>query len=283
MIFHQGQVGTDIVFSGLVPCAQLDPLIYCINGKQPTVQGNQIVVPYTTNSCKSNKFQYCISYAFDPTATQCGTVTLSYTSCTCIVPIDIVFVLDSSGSITNNNWKLMMDMLQSIVDKLNLGAGAIQASFIQYGTTVKVVQKLTSSRSTLNSQVTWLRTHHMSASTCTGSALNQAITTAQDTTRVAFAKVVMLFTDGISNCGPNPVPIAQKINSWSNKTHATNPTQGIPWKLVAAGLGDQLYYNGGAGWNQVVAMNYDPAKTLAAQFSNLDSLVSQVVDVTCDI
>lgn len=124
----------------------------------------------------------------------------------------------------------------------------------------------------------------MSANTATGDALAQSIITAQDTTRTpAFAKVIMLFTDGITNTGQNPVPVANKINSWSNKTHPTNPTQGTPWKLVAAGLGDQLYLNNNAGWNQVKSLNYDPAKTLAASFNNLNALVSQVVDVTCDI
>jgi len=278
-----GVVGQDIVFTGLVPCAQLDAT-YCKSG-QPTIVNGQIVMPFTQNSCKSNKFRYCISYAFDPSATMCGDVTVSYTNCQCIVPIDIVFVLDSSGSITSSNWTLLMDMLQKIVDKLNLGAGAIQAAFVQYGSNVRTVQKLTSNRGTLNTQISWLRKNHMSASTATGPGLNRAITVAQDTTRSpsAFAKVVMLFTDGISNSGEDPVPIAKKINSWTNATIAGNPTPGVPWKLVAAGIGNQLFYNNNAGWNQVKAMNYDAAKTLQANFDTLDSLVTQVVDTTCDV
>jgi hypothetical protein len=286
-ISPSGQVGgSDIVWAGLTPCSQLDSTYCGVNSaQQPTVSNGNVVVPYTTNSCKSNKFQYCIAYAFDPTATQCGTVTLAYTNCICIVPIDIVFVLDSSGSITNTNWGLMMDMLANIVGKLNLGANAINAAFVQFGSKVKVVQTLTSSLSTLNSKITWLRSNHMASSTATGDALKQAVTTAQATTRTpAYAKVIMLFTDGLCNAGTeNPITWSTNLRLWQNGTYPTNPAKPVPWKLVAAGLGDQLYWNNNAGWNQVVSMNYDPALTMAASFNNLDSLVSQVVSATCNV
>jgi len=179
----------------------------------------------------------------------------------------------------------MMDMLQSICDKLNMGTGAIQVALVQYGTVVKTIQALTSSRNSVNTQITYLRSHHMAATTHTGDALSAAITVAQTTSRSpAYAKVLMLFTDGITNGGVDPVPIANNLRLWQNATYPTNPTKPTtPWKLVAAGLGDQLYLNNNAGWNQVVSLNYDPAQTLAASFSNLNSLVSVVVTATCNV
>jgi hypothetical protein len=284
-----GQIGSGITWIGIEDCNTLGPA-YCGGGYSVPIinpnNQNQVLVPYKTNSCKSVVWKYCIAYALDPSATQCGTVTVSYSNCQCIVPVDITFVLDSSGSITSANWRIMMDLVQNITNKLNLGQNYVQAGFVQYATDAKEIQPLTWKRTELNSKITWLRSNHMAKNTNTREGLVKGVATNDEPPRslpgTPGAKVIMLLTDGISNTGGDPVPYAQTVNAWTVGASG-NPTPTVAWKIVAAGIGDQLYYNNQAGWKQVQKLNYNPATTLAAKWETLDQLVSSVVDATCDV
>ena len=52
--------------------------------------------------------------------------------------MDIVFVLDSSGSVRGNNFDKMKVFLKELVDKINVEPGASNIGVLTYSTTAEV-------------------------------------------------------------------------------------------------------------------------------------------------
>jgi len=207
-----------------------------------------------------------------------------------------MFLLDSSGSIGTQNWGTMMTMIQGITNALNLGATTVNAGYSQFGggvrglPTCQIVQNLTSSRTLANNAVSYLTNNYMAASTYTLESLRIIVPTLLWTNRtvagVPATKVIMLITDGYAN-GPagNPVQYGETINSWEigqspSPLNISNPLPTANWKLIVAGIGGASV-NTSSGYAEVQAMNYLPGQAMMAAWSNLNSLVSSIVDATC--
>ncbi len=94
------------------------------------------------------------------------------------------------------------------------------------------------------------------------------------------------------SCFPcaEPIKLTDMINSWNTTaTGTTPPTSMVPasknfkdWKVVALGIGDAL--NNNFGRSQISGMHYDhdPSKILMVGWQNLQTVVSSVVDNTCN-
>ena len=304
-------------FHSLVACSSLDSNVYCVNNKQPILNSpssGYITVSYQQNSCRENKFKYCIDTDKLPGVTACATVTVKYQNCKCSGKVDVAFVLDSSGSMSLNNWKTQIDFAKNIsaaITKDITNSDDIQVGLVQFGSESKIIVDTQAYTNTAKNKFEALKDKHMYGWTGTQYGLNDAIKI-QDTTgtRKTIPKVIVVMSDGVANlpcncaekchwtgnnpcnycktcswsydifCQPcaSPVPTATTINGRKKATGAD-----ADWKVVAMGLGDELYAYNSLGWNLIKGMNYDPNETLLVKFENLNKAVQQIVDEICAV
>ncbi|KAF0974735.1 hypothetical protein FDP41_006209 [Naegleria fowleri] len=94
-----------------------------------------------------------------------------------------------------------------------------------------------------------------------------------------------------SYCLPcaDAVPIAQKINSWKRNAQGVvpndpdNPFNGnnrVSWKVVAMAVGNAMSNYIGA--RQIQGMNYDPSRAMTVSWNDLQSVMSEIVDQSCN-
>ncbi|KAF0983500.1 hypothetical protein FDP41_010565 [Naegleria fowleri] len=94
-----------------------------------------------------------------------------------------------------------------------------------------------------------------------------------------------------SYCLPcaDAVPIAQKINSWKRNAQGVvpndrdNPFNGnnrVSWKIVAMAVGNAMSDKIGA--RQIQGMNYDPSRAMTVSWDDLQSVMSEIVDQSCN-
>ena len=149
---------------------------------------------------------------------QCGDsfqVKLSLTAAPDIVnnPTDIVLALDRSGSMAGSPLANMKSGARKFIDIIADSTGGTQDGQIGYGSRIGIVSfadtavqntQLITSVSQLKDAVNSLtaggRTNH-------GEAFQQA--SAMFDPASANAKVIVLFTDGVTTTGPDPLPIAE--------------------------------------------------------------------------
>ena len=62
----------------------------------------------------------------------------------CGAKADVVFVLDSSGSVGSANWQLMLTFVQNVVNKFTIGRNHVQVGVDIFGTSVSTQIKLNS-------------------------------------------------------------------------------------------------------------------------------------------
>lgn len=56
----------------------------------------------------------------------------SVTDKTCETIVDVAFLVDSSGSISRREWKLLLDFVKSVVNKLNVSSSGSHVALISY-------------------------------------------------------------------------------------------------------------------------------------------------------
>eukprot|EP01080_Neovahlkampfia_damariscottae_P008671 gene8671-618_t len=301
-----------IQFNKLVDCNELNNSDFCL--KKPLLNlpsDGFITVPYTMNSCKQNKFKYCVNTNTNKKAISCGTVTIRYKNCICQQPIDIVYTVDSSGSISNNQWNLQMDFILNVTKKLIINDSQMNVGLIQFGENVKNISLLTSDKRSIQNSIESIRNHHMSSWTNTLGALNEAVKILNFgnplslVDRSSVSKIILLLTDGLANvpcncnscscesvfcveksstCKWNPdiggfcQPCADpsirsgEINSWKNPD----------WKIIALGIGEELSYYEGKGLKMVKKLNYDD-ELISTPWDKLDHVITRIVDQSCNI
>ena len=65
------------------------------------------------------------------------------------MPIDLAFIVDSSGSISSKNWQKMKDFLKAIVDEFNIGPASTHVAIVAYSTAARIVLKFGDLRGSL--------------------------------------------------------------------------------------------------------------------------------------
>eukprot|EP01080_Neovahlkampfia_damariscottae_P006830 gene6830-10995_t len=318
----EAPAGMSLRFHSLVDCNTLDNDIYCLFDKKPVLNSpsaGYITLNYKQNSCRENKFKYCVDTDKLPGATVCGTVTVKYINCECRGQVDVVFALDSSGSMSNNDWATQVEFSKNIskaITKNMNHPNDIKIGVVQFSTTSKTKIGLANYNAVLNNKLNGLKNDHMRGWTGTLLGLNDAVKV-HDTNggRKGIPKVIVVMSDGVANrpcncnkcdyighhpckncvscsdnygvwCQPcaSPVARATEINSWRKAAG-----QDARWKVIAMGLGKDLHNYNDLGWNILKGMNYDADQTLLVKFDNLNKAVEAikavqlVVDEVCSI
>jgi hypothetical protein len=305
------------IFDGLVPCSNLTS-DYCRN--EPIIVGNPpqyITVNYTQGSCTEDKFKACIKLKDDYSIRLCSDVIIRYKNCICSSKVDIVFVLDSSGSISDVNWIRQIDFTQNLTQKLIIGPNFVNVGLVQFSNAASIILPMSNSLTETKNKIESIRTKHQKGYTATIDGFQKAMDAinAGPSDRNTVPKVIVMLTDGIANrpcacskcdcdtcaaggkpcslcasctwnpnggnfCMPcaDPTSIANTINAKKIKTGSS-----ANWKIVALGIGDDLHAYNNKGMEYVKDMNFDHDQTLEAPWERLSEAVSQIIDQSCNI
>jgi hypothetical protein len=294
----------------------LDSRYYCLGGA-PTLSAGQVTIP-SSGSCLQNQIEYCVRLASDVSSVACGLVVVKYTECQCNQQIDVVFVLQFSSR--SENQCNLVNFVKNAAGKLPISNTKVNIGVVYFNSVGTTFFKLTGDNNLAQLKFTDLKKVETSGPTNIIAGINKGVQVALDTTRTTTGgrpnpKIIVLLTDGIptapcncQNCtkgdganppkipgtcapwnGPaghfctpcaDPVPLAKEINTaW--KIGQNGKTSN--WKLVSYGFGCGLSYWNNRGWNAVKAMNYDPTQSLSNPWNEVNTAVSQLRDVICNI
>uniref|UniRef100_A0A1I8JMB3 VWFA domain-containing protein n=1 Tax=Macrostomum lignano TaxID=282301 RepID=A0A1I8JMB3_9PLAT len=161
----------------------------------------------------------------------------------CKEPVaEIMFLLDSSGSISDENWKLQVNFVHRMVSNMNIGPKAMQIGVTVFGTEVWNDILLGSQYTIpglLLMEIKRLR-RRINQWTNTGDALAMARTEIAKRARPGVSRTVILMTDGESNRGANAISEAAKLES-----------AGV--SIIVIGVGNDLK-RGAAGYRDPAAL-----------------------------
>ncbi|CAF1026415.1 unnamed protein product [Adineta ricciae] len=176
----------------------------------------------------------------------------------CEAFIDLTLIIDSSNSVPENDFEQGKNALLDLVSRLNVGTDKAGVAVLNFASTVSLsanTDVYEFDRTELLQQIAALP--RLATNTATGEALALAKTYCENRCRQtarAVPRVFVIFTDGHSNTGRPPIPIANEIRS--------SPIEGT---IFAVGIG-----NIGADGNQELLGITDDANYIMNINSYLD-------------
>jgi len=117
-------------------------------------------------------------------------------------PLDIVFVLDESGSIGSTEFAQVKTFLQKLVGRLDIDSGSTRVGLVTYATTVRTRFDLNDHTTVASVQSAISRLTYSGGSTNTDRALahvRTSVLTASSGDRINVPNVVVVLTDGRSS------------------------------------------------------------------------------------
>lgn len=104
----------------------------CLNANVGDAVSGQINFLPSRTKCTSDKFQYRVRQRDQRhIASKPTTVTVTSKDCVCQKPMDLVFSLDSSGSISDAQWKTVKTFVNSIIERLIMDRGVVRVGVVQ--------------------------------------------------------------------------------------------------------------------------------------------------------
>ena len=128
-----------------------------------------------------------------------------------------MFVLDSSSSVGANNWKLQLKFLTDIVNRLDIGSGAVRVAMVTFNThaTIEFSFGNHTSKAALISAIHNVK--YFGGATATGDALALAwklfFNTIFAKPRAGVPKIVILITDGRTDTGVDQMKEAARLKA----------------------------------------------------------------------
>ena len=115
--------------------------------------------------------------------------------------MDIVFVIDSSGSVDKDNWETIKDFLKAVVGSFEIGPDATMVGIVSYGKSAVKVLDLTADPNTVNNAIN--TASYCGGTTCTGCGIIMGLDILNSTTdtrdKLDPEKIMMVLTDGENN------------------------------------------------------------------------------------
>lgn len=115
--------------------------------------------------------------------------------------MDLVFVLDSSGSIDDDAWSTVKGFLKKMASALEIGADATMVGIVSYGSKAVKVTDITGDKSKLTTAIEGAT--YCAGTTCTGCGIEMAMdmlaSTSDARNTMDPEKIIMLITDGDNN------------------------------------------------------------------------------------
>ncbi|KAK0055893.1 collagen alpha-5(VI) chain [Biomphalaria pfeifferi] len=134
----------------------------------------------------------------------------------CKTLADIIFVLDSSGSIGADNYIKMLQFAANITDRFTLGVNDVLFAEIIFGAVVQKMFDFNDNMDATSLKMAILHTPYLKQSTRTDRALNYVINSTMldpnySGARLNAKKIVILMTDGASDFPTQTKEAAQKV------------------------------------------------------------------------
>ena len=193
----------------------------------------------------------------------------------CDVPVDLVFVIDSSGSINfagAGNWDRLLKFVNDIVAKRTIGADATRVGVVRYSDDVvnSVYLNQYYSKTSLMDAISGITYEGRSTNTAGGIREMRTVQfTAGHGDRPGVRNVAIVITDGESRITPEQtIPEAEEAHNQDIIVYSI----GVTDKVKEA---------------EVIAISSPPHELnknyfLATDFTNLDTIIQTIVDATCD-
>jgi len=174
--------------------------------------------------------------------------------------MDLILLVDGSGSMGTSGYSLAVDFTQEIVDILDIDSDATRVSIVQFASSVRTYCTFADTVSAVNGCITSMRNSFMRGGTYTNRALNSMVSHFSNG-RSNAKKVFMILTDGYSSDGVSA--------SGNMRNIATS---------FGIGIGS------GAPVGQINQIATDPDSDhvyLVSNFNNLDSIKLGIISAMC--
>jgi len=182
----------------------------------------------------------------------------------CPAALDLVFIVDSSGSIGIDSYNEAKTAMKAMVDRFNIGENNALIGLINYSSTVETVlgfilQLQFWSQNLVKSKIDSME--YLAQWTATGDALYAARTSIFSTTRGIVPRLAIVFTDGQSNVGRAVATEAQLLKD-----------EGVD--IFAVGIGSGI---NNAELDTIASI---PKSTYKLHISGYDALYNAVNNIT---
>ncbi|XP_059152294.1 sushi, von Willebrand factor type A, EGF and pentraxin domain-containing protein 1-like isoform X2 [Physella acuta] len=166
----------------------------------------------------------------------------NYSSTATTNPVDLVFVLDRSASVSRSGWESTLRFVQTFLEHFTVDADNTRVAIISYGTTASTdldgIRTGDYNKCALNARLQ----NQIAKKVPAGySATHAAILRAKDVlvnSRPAAKKAVVVITDGKSNIGPPPVRASIQLRSLVWDTDWATTAGGPQLQVYAVGIKD---------------------------------------------
>ncbi|RMZ93306.1 collagen alpha-1(XXII) chain, partial [Brachionus plicatilis] len=186
-------------------------------GENCTINGKQgVCKPICNVGMVGKKFCGCNGKTV---ANQCqGPANIRCCDEKCSNNMDLTFVLDSSGSVGSIDFERAKTFVGQFVDKLEISPNKTQVALVKYATSVDIENYLNSTNSKSPLLTFISRITYTGGSTATGDALNACFdiyspAKGMRNSSTGVSKVIVVLTDGRSNTGRQPIPVADALKA----------------------------------------------------------------------
>lgn len=112
-------------------------------------------------------------------------------------PADVVFVMDSSDSISEPDWQKFVKFTNNLIDALPVSEPSIHVGLVEYNTNATLVTELLSDKAKLHEKVNTGLSKYTRGATYTSKALGVALDDIQKNGRSHVPQMIILLTDGL--------------------------------------------------------------------------------------
>ena len=186
----------------------------------------------------------------------------------CFAKVDLVFILDSSTSVGNNNYDKMKDFVKKFLHSANIDNGEVRVGLLSYSTTVKVEFQLNTfgSKTEVFNAVDAIPWRYGSTNTADGlQTMHADMFTEANGDRPGVPNICIIMTDGVSNINyQRTIPEA-----------VTAREKGIHIYAIGIALKDLREVNGIA--SEPASLNVFAVDS----FDELEGLDEKIFEATC--
>ncbi|XP_078580606.1 uncharacterized protein LOC144864418 isoform X3 [Branchiostoma floridae x Branchiostoma japonicum] len=136
-----------------------------------------------------------------PTTTPAPTTPMPDPVCVNFTPVDMVFLLDGSGSVTQPNFELVKQFTQNVVVNFNISSATTRVGLVQYSDTIRTEFFLNSHPSRDQLLLAISDVDYLQGNTLTGAAIDFVRTSSFSVptgNRLTLPDVLVVVTDGLS-------------------------------------------------------------------------------------
>ncbi|NCC37716.1 MAG: VWA domain-containing protein, partial [Chloroflexia bacterium] len=191
-------------------------------------------------------------------------VEVTFDTGNCTEPLDLMLVLDGSGSISSTNFRQMREFVSNLVSSYTVGPDDARVGIAQFGTQGqgRYELRLADDPSVILARVNAMRQLGGYTDIQEGLQLGREDLAANG--RTGVPQVIILLTDGAHNQGGDPVEEAQLVRD-----------AGMHLFAIAVGSGPNL--------SQLNALTADPQRVFSvSNFASLSTILRQIVGVSCE-